>query len=191
MFAWPVNRRVSHAYLNDASQIRRKRWVSRAGAPGKQQAKGSLLRTTHETRPTEFWVGGEDRRLALFENLFPIPQGIATTAIVSRMKTWALIETVDASISQQFLENAACAQGHPLDYPITQHMEPDHCANIESLLLRYPHLTLWATADPWPLSANSHNIDITGFRTGGWRISSMPLAAIRCILPRPWFIGRR
>lgn len=109
------------------------------------------------------WVGGEDRRLALFENLFPIPQGIAYHSYCIQDEKTALIDTVDASISQQFLENVQHAlQGRPLDYLIIQHMEPDHCANIESLLLRYPHLTLVGNSRTLAFIRQFYSIDITG-----------------------------
>lgn len=54
-----------------------------------------------------------------------------------------LVDTADASITRQFLENIThTLSGRGLDYLIVNHMEPDHCANIEELLLRYPDLKI-------------------------------------------------
>ena len=93
------------------------------------------------------WVGGSDHRLALFENLFPIPRGVAYNSYVILDEKTALVDTVDASITRQFLENVAhVLNGRPLDYMIINHMEPDHCAMIEEMLRRYPEAKLVCSA---------------------------------------------
>ena len=87
------------------------------------------------------WVGGCDRRLALFENLFPVPRGVAYNSYLIIDEKTALIDTVDSAISRQFLENILhTLNGRPLDYLVVNHMEPDHCANIEELLRLFPAL---------------------------------------------------
>ena len=94
------------------------------------------------------WVGGSDRRLALFENVMPIPRGVSYNAylLVDEDKT-VLLDTADASISQQFFENVKhVLQNRTLDYLIVNHMEPDHCALIEDVVLRYPGLKLIGNA---------------------------------------------
>ena len=89
------------------------------------------------------WVGGNDRRLALFENLFPIPRGVSYNSYLIMDEKTVLVDTADASITRQFLENIThTLSGRGLDYLIVNHMEPDHCANIEELLLRYPDLKI-------------------------------------------------
>ena len=94
---------------------------------------------TRKITDSVYWVGGSDRRLALFENLFPIPRGVAYNAYLILDEKTALMDTVDASIGAQFLQNVAhVLGGRPLDYLIIDHMEPDHCANIEALVLRFP-----------------------------------------------------
>lgn len=100
----------------------------------------------HCTRPiTESvtWVGGCDRRLSRFENLFLIPNGVAYHSYLITDEKTALMDTVDASISRQFNENVEYAlHGRELDYLIINHVEPDHCANIEALMLRYPNMKI-------------------------------------------------
>ena len=95
------------------------------------------------------WVGGSDRRLALFENLFPIPRGVSYNSYVILDEKTALLDTVDSSIALQFLQNVRATLGdRPLDYLIVNHMEPDHCATIEMLLPYYPNLKIVATPKP-------------------------------------------
>ena len=78
---------------------------------------------------TVYWIGGSDRRLALFENIFPIQRGVSYNAYVVLDEKTVLLDTVDSSISKQFFENLQFVlQGRKLDYLIVNHMEPDHCA---------------------------------------------------------------
>lgn len=94
-----------------------------------------------------YWVGGSDHRLSLFENLFPIPRGVAYNSYIILDDQTALVDTVDSSITRQFLENIEhVLDGRQLDYLIINHMEPDHCANIEELLCRYPNVKIVGTA---------------------------------------------
>ncbi|MCM1538640.1 MAG: FprA family A-type flavoprotein [bacterium] len=89
------------------------------------------------------WVGASDRRLALFENLFPIPRGVSYNSYLIKDDSTALIDTVDASVFRQFLENLLhTLSGKALDYLIVNHMEPDHCACIGELLYRFPGMKL-------------------------------------------------
>ena len=93
------------------------------------------------------WVGGSDRRLALFENLFPVPHGVSYNSYVIMDEKTAVLDTADAAISRQFLENVLhTLDGRPLDYLVINHMEPDHCANIEALALRFPEMKLVGNA---------------------------------------------
>lgn len=93
----------------------------------------------HEILPSLYWIGANDRRLEKFENLFPIPYGVSYNSYLFTDTKTALLDTVDSSVTQQFLENVTGAlDGRKLDYLVVNHMEPDHCANIEELVRRYP-----------------------------------------------------
>lgn len=93
-----------------------------------------------------YFVGGSDHRLALFENIHPIPRGVSYNAYVLLDEKTVLFDTVDWSIGRLFLENvAAVLAGRDLDYLIINHMEPDHCASIEEIVLRYPHVKIIST----------------------------------------------
>ena len=89
------------------------------------------------------WVGGSDRRLSLFENLFPVPRGVSYNSYMIVDEKTAVLDTADSAISRQFLENVLhTLNGRDLDYLVINHMEPDHCANIEALALRFPKMKL-------------------------------------------------
>ena len=85
------------------------------------------------------WIGASDRRLALFENIFPIKRGVSYNSYVLLDEQTVLFDTVDASVAGQFFENLEAAlEGRTLDYLIVNHMEPDHCAMIGDIVRRYP-----------------------------------------------------
>lgn len=86
-----------------------------------------------------YYVGASDRRLAQFENLFPIPRGVSYNAYVLLDEKTALIDTADAGVGAQFLAQVEDALGgRALDYLVIQHMEPDHAAMINDVLTRHP-----------------------------------------------------
>lgn len=98
------------------------------------------MHNTQEIKPNVHWVGGNDRRLHRFENMFPLQLGVAYNSYLIVDEKTALIDTVDASISQLFIENVQhVLQGRDLDYLVVNHMEPDHCGNVETILRRYPN----------------------------------------------------
>ena len=93
-----------------------------------------------------YWIGANDRRLALFENIHPIPRGVSYNAYVLLDKQTVLFDTVDWSVCRQFLDNlAAVLAGRDLDYMVINHMEPDHAASIDEILLRYPNVKVIST----------------------------------------------
>ncbi len=107
------------------------------------------------------WVGGNDRRLALFENLFPIPRGVSYNSYVILDEKTALLDTVDSSVVLQFLENVRATLGDkPLDYLIVNHMEPDHCATIEALLPYYPNLKIVGNQKTFQMMRQFFDFDV-------------------------------
>ncbi|MEG1930762.1 MAG: FprA family A-type flavoprotein [Anaerovorax sp.] len=93
-----------------------------------------------------YWVGGNDHRLALFENIHPIPRGVSYNSYLLMDEKTVLFDTVDWSIGRQFLENIKkVLDGRSLDYLVINHMEPDHGASIEEILLRYPEVVIIST----------------------------------------------
>ena len=92
------------------------------------------------------YVGVSDRRTALFENIHPIPRGVSYNSYLLADEKTVLFDTTDASVAMQFFENVAAAlDGRTLDYLVVHHMEPDHAATLQDLLLRHPETTVVAT----------------------------------------------
>lgn len=115
-----------------------------------------------EIAPKIFWVGGSDRRLELFENMFPLPNGVAYNSYLIMDEKTALVDTVDRSISQLYLENIThVLGGRKLDYLIVNHMEPDHCANIEEIVRRYPNVKLVGNKKTFQFMEQFYEMDMT------------------------------
>ena len=107
------------------------------------------------------WVGANDRRLNLFENLFPIPRGVSYNAYLIKDEKNTLMDTVDASASRQFIENVAYAlNGESLDYLVVQHMEPEHCANIQKILELYPEAKVVGNAKTMQMIGQFFDVDL-------------------------------
>ena len=94
-----------------------------------------------------YYIGGSDRRLELFENVYPIPNGASYNSFLYLDEKTCVLDTVDSSVSELFFENVEfLLNGRPLDYLIVDHMEPDHAANIGNLCLRHPETTVVVNA---------------------------------------------
>lgn len=108
-----------------------------------------------------FWVGGTDRRLALFENAFPIPRGVSYNAYMLLDEKTVLFDTVDRAITEQFFENIdAVLKGRCLDYVVVNHMEPDHCATLGELVRKYPGVQVVCNPKTIPIIKQFYNFDI-------------------------------
>lgn len=119
------------------------------------------MHCTRKITDTVSWVGGSDRRLALFENLFPIPRGVAYNSYLIQDEKTALIDTVDSSITRQFLENILHElNGRSLDYLVVNHMEPDHCANIGELMIRFPELKIVGNQKTFTFIKQFYNMNL-------------------------------
>ena len=105
------------------------------------------MQNTRKVTEDIIWVGCNDRRLSLFENIFPIPKGVSYNSYLVMDEKVLLMDTVDACATQQFLENIEYVlNGKAVDYLVVQHMEPDHCANIGEFMRRYPDMKIVANA---------------------------------------------
>ena len=90
-----------------------------------------------------FYVGASDRRLSLFENVYPVPRGASYNSYLLLDEKTALFDTVDHAVSEQFLENVEhVLGGRKLDYIVVHHMEPDHSSTLFEVLLRHPEATV-------------------------------------------------
>ncbi len=103
---------------------------------------GSVREVTEDI----YYVGVSDRRIELFENVYPIPRGVAYNSYVILDEKTVLVDTVDRSVTGQFFENlTAVLDGRDLDYLIVNHMEPDHSSAISEVLVRYPNAKVVCT----------------------------------------------
>ncbi len=85
------------------------------------------------------WVGGNDRRLAMFEGVYSVPAGVSYNSYLLIDEKTVLFDTVDKAVTQVFFENIAEVLGdRKLDYLVVHHMEPDHSFAISQLVDRYP-----------------------------------------------------
>lgn len=92
------------------------------------------------------YVGVSDRRLSLFENIFPIPRGVSYNSYIINDEKTALIDAVDYDSSRVFVENVRAAlNGKTLDYIVVNHMEPDHAGSLRLICDLYPDAALVAT----------------------------------------------
>lgn len=97
--------------------------------------------------PDIVWIGASNRKLALFENMFPISRGVSYNSYVLLDEKTVLLDTVDITVSEQFFENLEYVlKGRKLDYLIVSHMEPDHCAMIGDIVRRYPNVQVVGNA---------------------------------------------
>ena len=86
-----------------------------------------------------FWVGANDRRLAMFEGVYSVPAGVSYNSYLLIDEKTVLFDTVDKAVGRRFFENIAFVlDGRGLDYLVIQHMEPDHSSVLDELILRYP-----------------------------------------------------
>ncbi len=93
------------------------------------------------------YVGASDRKLALFEAVYPLVNGVSYNSYLVNDEKTVLLDTVDRSVSGVFFENIAhVLDGRKLDYVIVNHMEPDHAATLGELVLRYPEVKIVSNA---------------------------------------------
>ena len=93
------------------------------------------------------YIGCSDRKLALFESAYKVPDGVSYNSYLLKDEKTVLFDTVDKSCDVQFFKNLKAALGeNKLDYLVIHHMEPDHAALIEDVIEKYPETKIVCTA---------------------------------------------
>ena len=93
------------------------------------------------------WVGADCRRLALFEGVFGVPDGISFNSYLLTDEKTVLFDTADSAVRRTFRENLTHAlAGRELDYIVVHHMEPDHAAELAELAEDYPKAQILCSA---------------------------------------------
>ena len=110
-----------------------------------------------------YWVGGNDRQIELFENIFPLAKGVSYNSYLLLDEQTVLFDTADYAIGKQFIENVmSVLNGRNLDYIVVNHMEPDHCSLIGELLLHNPDVKIIGNAKTFPMIEQFFSFDLTG-----------------------------
>ena len=116
----------------------------------------------HNTRKINddiYYLGASDRRIELFENVYPVSQGMSYNSYLILDEKTCLMDSVDESVRGQFLENLKYAlNGRNLDYMVVQHMEPDHCSIVPELFRMYPDMKLVASLQAFKMMENFYSL---------------------------------
>ena len=89
------------------------------------------------------YVGVNDRQKALFEGLWPLPNGVSYNSYLISDTKVCLVDTVEVTFFSQFLENIREVIGdRPIDYVVINHMEPDHSGSLALLRKFYPDVRI-------------------------------------------------
>ena len=108
------------------------------------------------------WVGANDRRLAMFEGVYSVPNGVSYNSYLLLDDTTVLFDTVDKAVGGVFFQNVEHAiGGRNLDFVVIQHMEPDHSATLGELLLRYPDVKVVCNQKILDMITQFFNLDLS------------------------------
>lgn len=117
------------------------------------------MHNTRKIKEDIYYLGASDRRIELFENVYPVSQGMSYNSYLITDEKTCLMDSVDESIRGQFLENLQYAlNGRNLDYMVVQHMEPDHCSIVPELFKMYPDMKLVASLQAFKMMENFYSL---------------------------------
>ncbi len=105
------------------------------------------MHCTRKVTDDLIWVGGNDKKITMFEGYYPVPDGMSYNSYILLDEKTVLFDAADASVSTVFAENVKYALGgRELDYLVVHHMEPDHSAAISDVLNMYPGVKIVCTS---------------------------------------------
>ena len=108
-----------------------------------------------------FWVGGNDRRLSVFEGVYDVPKGVSYNSYLLLDDKTVLFDTVDHSVDKVFFENIDhVLAGRDLNYLVVQHMEPDHAATIQETVRRFPNVRILCNQKTANMMAQFFTFDV-------------------------------
>lgn len=111
------------------------------------EEKGRAMHCEFELAKNLYWIGGDDKRLGIFEGHHPVPKGMAYNNYLLLDEKAVLFDTIDRAVEERFLETLDyLLADRELDYIIVHHMEPDHSATLETVAKRNPAAKLVCTA---------------------------------------------
>ena len=107
------------------------------------------------------YVGADDRTIDLFENQYPVSNGVTYNSYVIKDSKIAVMDTVDERATDQWFDNLEEAfEGKAPDYLVVSHLEPDHSGNIERFLKKYPDTIVVANAKTFAMLPQFIDIDV-------------------------------
>ncbi|MDD6918442.1 FprA family A-type flavoprotein [Anaerococcus sp.] len=105
-----------------------------------------------------YWVGVNDRRIDRFENMFELTNGVCYNSYVIKDEKNVLMDSVDAAFTRRYIDNIkASLDGEDLDYIVIEHMEPDHCRNIDFCMREWPNAKLVGNAKTFKFYEQFYN----------------------------------
>ena len=111
------------------------------------------------------YIGVNDHKVDLFEGQYPVPNGMAYNSYAIMDEKIAIMDTVDANFTEEWLGNIEAAlEGRKPDYLVVQHMEPDHSANIANFLSKYPEAVVVSSAKAFVMMKNFFGDDYASRR---------------------------
>ena len=122
------------------------------------------------------YIGVNDHKIDLFEGQYIVPNGMAYNSYAIIDEKIAIMDTVDASFTDEWLSNVENAlEGRKPDYLIVQHMEPDHSANIATFANRYPEVQIVSSAKAFAMMKNFFGTDFADRRIVVGEMSKLTL----------------
>lgn len=120
------------------------------------------MQTIQKITSDVYYIGACDMHHHLFENIYPVPEGMTYNAYLIADDKTVLTDTCDVSVRDRFLENLKAAlNGRPLDYVFVHHMEPDHCAVLDDVLTLFPAARIVCNAKTQILIGQFFNRDVS------------------------------
>lgn len=108
------------------------------------------------------YVGVADTDIDLFESQYPVPQGVTYNSYVVADKKVAIMDTVDARKTEEWLQNLEqVLNGRTPDYLVISHLEPDHSGSIEAIAKKYPEMKLVGNAKIFAMLPQFITMDVT------------------------------
>lgn len=111
-----------------------------------------------------YYMGVNDRETNLFENMWPLPEGVAYNSYLITDEKTALLDTVKIIKVDGFVENLkANLGGRNLDYLVVHHMEPDHSGCMKTIMELYPDVTIVTNKKARAMIDDYLNIEIKNY----------------------------
>ena len=106
------------------------------------------------------YIGVDDHQIDLFEGQYAVPNGISYNAYVILDDKIAVVDTVDARKTEEYLQNLeAVLGGRSPDYLVISHVEPDHASSLKAFVDRYPGVQLVGNAKTFTMLQQYFDID--------------------------------